>query len=38
LFYAGLKAPNFSRKYSIENGWTLELIELPQKEKTPLKN
>lgn len=31
IFYTGLKAPNFSKKYSLDNGWTLQLIEIPDK-------
>jgi len=30
LFYTGLKAPNFNKKYSLDNRWTLELIEIPE--------
>jgi hypothetical protein len=29
VFYTGLKAPNFSKKYKLENGRSLQLVDLP---------
>lgn len=31
LFYIGLKAPNFNKKYNLDNNCTIEIISIPPK-------